>query len=349
LLDADTGAEQDAAADRLLGYYRRTAYAANLHVNPAIDADPPVAPDGVVDDNPPDGAEAVDWFAAEREVLRAVMRQAIDRGRVYDAWQLELTVQGFYQRDGWWQEWATVVRECLDAAEGAGDPAGTANMLRSLAGAQFNLGDGAAAPALLERALAVFTELGDESRQALTLRNLGEVSFVTGDYERSVACLRQALEMAESLGDRLAQLDVLSRLADAQHELGDRPLSFETIGRALALSEQLGDDSRRAECHHRRANLYLRDRRYAEARADWTAAEELATALNHRVYMVRAKLGLGDTARAVGDPAAARTAWLAALALGNESDPQQQAQIRRRLDLLDHPPGPENGGVSRPT
>ena len=334
MLDSDTDEERAAAADRLLGYYRRAAYAANLHINAAIDADPPAEHDGVVDESPENGVEAADWFATEREVLKAVMRQANNRGRVYDAWQLELTMQGFYQRDGWWQEWATVVRECLEAADAAGDSAGAADMLRSLAGAQFYLGDITASLALLERALVLFTELGNASREALTLRNLGEVSFMIGDYDRSVACLHQALEMAESHGDVIAQLDVLSRLADAQYELGSRTLSFETIARALAMSEQIGNDARRSECHLRRANLYLREGRYAESLADWTAAEELSTVVNHRVYLVRAKLGLGDTAYAMGDRAAARTAWLAALALRNDSDSKQEAEIRRRLAKL---------------
>ncbi|MEV4726000.1 AfsR/SARP family transcriptional regulator [Micromonospora humida] len=336
LLDTDTAAERDAAVDRLLGYYRQAAYAANRHINPEIDADPPAIHDGVVVESPDTGRAAADWFAAEREVLKAVMRQANDSGRVYDAWQLELTVQGFYQRHGWWQEWATVVGECLDAAVAAGDSAGVAEMLRSLAGARFSLGDSTSALALLERALVIFTELGNASREALTLRNIGEVSFAVGDYDRSVACHHRALRIAESLGEQITQLDVLCRLADTQYELGERRSSFETIGRALAMSEQLDRDGRRSECHLRRANLYLRERRYAESLADWTAADELATVINHRVLMVRAKLGLGDTAYAMGDRSAARTAWLAALAVGNDADPDQEAGIRRRLAKLGH-------------
>ncbi|KOX03229.1 AfsR/SARP family transcriptional regulator [Micromonospora profundi] len=336
MLDAEPGPEREAAADRLLGLYRRTAYAANLFINAEIDADPPAVPDGVVDESPRDGREAADWFAAEREVLKAVMRQANDRGRVYDAWQLELTVQGFYQREGWWHEWATVVRECLDATERAGDLAGAAEMLRSLAGAHFHLGDSDSALALLERALVIFTELSNASREALTLRNLGEVSFAVGDYDRSVACHHRALRMAESLGDRTAQADVLCRLADAQYELGHRAVSFETIDRALTLSEQLADDVRRSECHLRRANLYLRERQFAESLADWTAARELSQRVGHRVHMVRASVGLGDTAYAMNDWPAARAAWLQALALGNDSDAQQEEQIRRRLAKLSH-------------
>ncbi|WP_329008784.1 tetratricopeptide repeat protein [Micromonospora rifamycinica] len=337
----ETVADRDAAADRLLGYYRRTAYAANRHINPEIDAEPPGLPDGTVDENPATGAAAVDWFVAEREVLRSVMRQAIDRGRVYDAWQLELTVQGYYQRDGWWQEWATVVRECLDAASGAGDSAGAADMLRSLAGAHFYLGDSTSALALLERALVLFGELGNVSREALTLRNLGEVSFAVGDYDRSVACHHQALRIAESMGDQMAQLDVLCRLAETRYEVGDRASSFETIDRALALSEQLDRDSRRSECHLRRANLHLRERQYVEALTDWTTAEEVSTAIGHRVMMIRAKLGLGDTYHAMGDRSAARTAWLAALSLSDDADPEQadpeqEAGIRRRLAELGH-------------
>ncbi|MEU8821851.1 BTAD domain-containing putative transcriptional regulator [Actinoplanes sp. NPDC048796] len=339
MLDVESGADRDAAADRVLAYYRRTAYAANLFINAEIDADPPAQHDGVADERPADARAAAAWFAAEREVLKAVMRQANDRGRVYEAWQLELMVQGFYQREGWWHEWATVVSECLAAAERAGDRAGVAEMLRSLAGARFYVGDSESALSLLDRALEVFTELGNVSREALTLRNLGEVSFAVGDYDRSVACHHRALAMAESLGDRTAQADVLCRLADAQYEIGRHALGFEILGRALAMSEQLGDDVRRSECHLRRAGLYLREHRFAESRADWAAAQELATAVGHRVHLVRAKVGLGDTAFEAGDRPVAEAAWREAAALGTGSDPAQEAAIRRRLARLDHGAG----------
>ncbi|MCM4084296.1 AfsR/SARP family transcriptional regulator [Paractinoplanes hotanensis] len=334
MLDSDPEEEREAAADRLLKYYRCAAYHANLFINPDISADPPAEHDGIVVHAPRSDKEAADWFADERGELKAILRQANDRGRVYDAWQLELTVQGFYQREGWWHDWAILVRECLDAAVGAGDSAGAAEMLRSLAGAQFYLGDGTSALALLERALVIFAELGNTSREALTLRNLGEVSFMVGDYERSVACHHQALDMAEAICDRTVQADVLCRLADAQYELGRPALSFETLDRALAMSEQLADVVRRCECHLRRADLFLRERRYAESLADWNAARELSEAVGHRVHAVRARVGLGDVAHAMNDQPAARTAWLEALALGNDSDPSQEERIRRRLAEL---------------
>jgi tetratricopeptide (TPR) repeat protein len=335
VLAVEPAPERDAAADRLLAYHRRTAYAANLFINAEIDADPPAEHEGVIDENPRNSKAAAGWFAAEREVLKAVMRQANDRGRVYDAWQLELTVQGFYQREGWWHEWAAVVGECLAAAERAGDTAGVSEMLRSLAGARFYAGDSTAALTLLERALVVFAEAGNVSREALTLRNLGEVNFAIGDYDRAVACHERALRMAESLDDRAAQADVLCRLADARYELGRRDQGFATMARALALSEQLDDGVRRGECHLRRAALYLRERRYAESRADWTAAEELARSVGHRVLQIRAAVGLGDCALASDDQPAAREAWQEALALSNDADPMQE-QIRQRLARLGH-------------
>ncbi|MCM4077974.1 hypothetical protein [Paractinoplanes hotanensis] len=55
--------------------------------------------------------------------------------------------------------------------------------------------------------------------------------------------------------------------------------------------------------------------------------------------MVRARLGLGDAAYTMNDRPAARAAWLEALALGNDSDPQQEEQIRRRLAELDRDVG----------
>lgn len=335
VLDTETDADRDAAVDRLLVYYRKAAYEANLYINAEIDAEPPAERDGVAREDLTSRRDAAGWFTAELPALKAIMRQAIGRGRVTDAWQLELTVQGFYQLDGWWREWATVVRECLEAADDAGDSSGVANMLRSLAGAEFYLGNIASARVLLERAFAIFTELGNVSRQALTLRNLGEVSFAAGDYGRSVVYFREALKTSESLGELASQADVLCRLADAQYQLGSYAEGIEAITRALNIAGDLADDFRRCECLLRRAEWHLREGRYHASQDDWTAAAELARAGDHRVYLVNSYIGFGDTAYAKGNRQAAQTAWLQALALVNDSpDRYREADVQGRLAKL---------------
>jgi tetratricopeptide (TPR) repeat protein len=334
VFDHESETERGEATDRLLAHYRQTAYDANLYLIPEIDADPPSRIDRVTNADFTGANDAINWFNTERHVLKAVMRWAIDMGRVTDAWQLELTVQGFYQREGWWHEWATVVRECLDAATAAGDSPGRAEMMRSLAGALYYLGDRDSARALLEDALKIFTDMGNLSRQALTLRNLGQVHFARHEYQQSVARYDHALRIFESLDDLASQVDVLCGLADAQDELDTAGAGFATIGRALAISRALADDVRQGECLINRAERLLLQKDYSASLADWTTAEEIFHKADYRVNSIKCNLGLGDTALAMGDRGTARRAWLKALALLNDSHASEEADIRARLAKL---------------
>ena len=74
-------------------------------------------------------------------------------------------------------------------------------------------GDYPAAAGLLERALALYQDLGDRRGEADALRNLGRVRYVTGDYPAATDLLERALALYQDLGDRRGE-------AGALHDLG---------------------------------------------------------------------------------------------------------------------------------
>jgi hypothetical protein len=104
-----------------------------------------------------DYQQAMGWFDAERQVLQAAVGHAAQHGFRGQAWQLTLTLQRFYQRQGYWYDWAATMRSALRAALDADDLAGQAHIRRSLADACHLLGQDTEAVAELERARALST------------------------------------------------------------------------------------------------------------------------------------------------------------------------------------------------
>jgi DNA-binding SARP family transcriptional activator len=113
----DTLADRHAALGRLLDHYLHTSYAAHVLLQPHVAAPEPDAPrPGVTPEELADYQQAMAWFAAERQVLLAVVCHAAQPGYRRQAWQLALTLQTFYDRQGYVCDWATTTRFALRAA-----------------------------------------------------------------------------------------------------------------------------------------------------------------------------------------------------------------------------------------
>jgi hypothetical protein len=77
--------------------------------------------------------QAIAWFKAEHHVLASAIRLAAKYGCHRHAWQLAVTLQEFYRRQGYWQDWAATMRAGLCSATDAQDATGHAAIQRSLA------------------------------------------------------------------------------------------------------------------------------------------------------------------------------------------------------------------------
>jgi DNA-binding SARP family transcriptional activator len=333
LHESDETREQ--ALDRLVNHYLQTAHEASALLGPSLTLEPPKAMEAVLAGRLSTVTEAIGWLNADRHVLKAVIHRQIDAGHPTSAWQLAMGLQTFYQREGWWHDWATVARAGRQAVVTAGDDIGHAHMARSLAGAEHVLGDNDAAARYLHEALDLFLGLGYRPEQALVYRNLGQVSFAQKEYADSVAWYERALRLFESLGDLPNQVSVLCLLADAHSGLGRYDTSTELAGRALPIAVALGDLNGQALGHEALATGHRARGNLVASLASSRQAAELFRRTESRMNTVDCLLQLGDTALALGDRAGARAAWREAVDLLRHLRVPQVTQLEDRLTSLD--------------
>jgi DNA-binding SARP family transcriptional activator len=326
---------------RLVNHYQQTAYAAATLLSPSLALEPPKALEGVVAGRLADVTDAVAWLNADRHVLKALVNRQLDDGDPAAAWHLVLSLQTFYQREGWWYDWATVTRACRQAVSTAGDDVGRAHMARSLAGAEHVLGDNDSAARYLQEALGLFTALGHRPEQALVQRNLGQVSFAQQAYPESVVWYERALRLFETLGDLSNQVAVLCCLADAHAGLGRYDTSAELVRRALPIAEALGELNGQGMCHETLAKAERARGNLSASRAGYEQAAQLYRRIGWRMNSVDCLRQLGDTALALGDRAGARAAWQEALDLLRHLRVPQVAEIEDRLRRLEQTPAAE--------
>jgi DNA-binding SARP family transcriptional activator len=335
----EDGQARDQASGRLVHHYRQTAYEAHLHLGPTMVLEPPEPVHDVVTTRFDDAIEAGAWLTADRHVLKAVVQRQIDEEHAEVAWRLEVSLQWFHQREGWWNDWAAMARACLNAATAAGDDLGRAHMARSLAGAEFALGNHDAAARSLYQSLDLFTGLGRRREQALVHRNLGQVNVALESHRDAVGHFEQALLLAESLGDLSDQVAVLCCLAVAQSGLGRPDLGMDLVNRALPMATAADNPNSQGLCHETLGRCFEATGDLKAALLSWRTAADLYRQTGWRMNSVECLLPQGDAALALGDVAGAREAWRQALELLSHLRVPQVTEIEERLARLDSSPG----------
>jgi DNA-binding SARP family transcriptional activator len=326
----------DAALDRILGHYLHTSHTAATLIEPGAG---PIAMEPL-----PAGASPVplatagaarDWFTAEVAALLAAVRLAADAGRGTYAWQLAQNLTAFLVRRGRWDDITQAQGTALEAARRAGDPAGEANALHSLAVGYIWSGRTGEAGPLSGQALRLFESIGDHIGQArshgslgwladnagrldeamhhteqairlyraagyrpgeaVCLNDIGWHHAKLGDYEQALTCCEQALEALRETGGGGWEANILDSLGYIHHQLGNHDSSIACYQRALGIFRDLGDRPEEAEALGR----------------------------------------LGDVLHGSGDTEAARRAWLDALHIYDEIGHPDAEEIRAKLQ----PPG----------
>nr|WSW58918.1 winged helix-turn-helix domain-containing protein [Streptomyces sp. NBC_00998] len=195
-------------------------------------------------------------------------------------------------------------------------------------------GDAALAEETFGAAARGFRALGDRWGTALALDTLAGLAGGRGDHVRAVALTDEALALTEQLGALEDSADLLVNRAD--HRVGENPASARAdYAEAAALARRAGSPTGLAAALRGLADMALLDgdpagaeRLYEEAleRADPHWVKSVGT-------RVRTLAGLGRTAEARGDRAAARARYRAAA----EAASGTGADTREALRLLGLP------------
>lgn len=230
------------ALRRAYDHYLHTANSATLMVYPhrhriaILPCDEHVTPEEHADR---DAAYA--WFAAEHQVLLAVIRQAYELGCDGHTWQLAWTLITYFDRQGHWLDQAATQRTALDAALRSGDVTGQAHVYHGLGVSSTWLERYDEAQQHYDRAMALFAESGDAASQANTLLALTWLGERTTRYADAFAWAERAYRLHRTTGDRSGQAKALNTMGWFQTLLGDHAAAITVCTEALALHQEVGD------------------------------------------------------------------------------------------------------------
>ncbi|MGG7575664.1 BTAD domain-containing putative transcriptional regulator [Streptomyces sirii] len=298
------------AFERLVDHYLHSAHAADRLLSPHGEsiALTPALP-GAAPVQPADHQAALAWFAAERAVLTSLVTQTRHTELHIRTWQLAAVLPTFLARRGLWDELTATQYAGLEAATALADRSYQARAHRELGNSCCETGRFDDAHTHLERALALYRELGDTVGQAHTHLNLGWLWERRGDQQKGLEHDLLALDRFEAADHETGRARALNAAGWDHAQLGKYEEAADFCREALALQRHLGD--RRGEAntwdslgyalqhlgdHRQAADCFLRSLRLNEE-------------LGHQYNQAETLEHLGDTHEAGGDTAAARAAW----------------------------------------
>ncbi|TDC34079.1 hypothetical protein E1211_18125 [Micromonospora sp. 15K316] len=326
----DSPAERAAAELRCLHFYRATSYQAHQRLltsehRPLIEPGPGDTPLRFAGHG-----DAMRWFAAERQVLIALVGSAARQGRHTEAWQLALGMQHYFERSGRWTDWTTTGEVALDAARAGGDLVGQARMHRSLAGAAYFRHEHDAAVGHLDQSLELLARLGLPGETARAQINRAMILAAQGRHEEVVRSLTATLGRQVAGDDKLLA-DTLVIIGASNAGLGREDEAVRCAEEAMALSRGAQYRLGVAEAWELLGQVHSTRGELGKAVECWRAAAVAYQEASASAQAAEVLALLGDALAAAGDRDAAARAWREALAL----IPYAQTRTARRLaDLL---------------
>jgi DNA-binding SARP family transcriptional activator len=335
---ADSGGEQRAATSRLLDHYLHSAHAARRLLGPArsLTLDPPTA--GTRPEQPADCQQAMDWFAAEHQVLLAMASHAAATGSDTHAWQIPWAMEIYLDRQGHWGDLAATQLTALAAAERLGEKAGQAHLHRNIGHARFWLGSHDGARAHLSRALELYQQLGDKVGQGRIHIDLSIVSGDLGCFREYLGHARQALRLFQEAGDQTMEAFALNAVGWSWAHLGNHGQALDACQRALELARQA--DNIPLESSVWDSLGYIRHQlgQHAQAITCYQNALNNRRHSGEKYHQAVTLAGLGDAWHTSGDLDAARGAWREALIILDDLGHHDAAQLRAKMASIG--PGP---------
>jgi DNA-binding SARP family transcriptional activator len=306
------------AVGRLLKWYLDTAEAAANTVSPhryQVGREPETDSAPVVGFDSVDEARA--WYTDERTNIVAATRQAAAAGLHEVAWRLPPTLFPLFNRSNNWADCVVTHRVALDSARACGDRLGEAWALNQLGFALARLRDQEAF-GHLEQALAIRQELGDTAGQAQTALGLGEAYLnIQGPGPDALKYMQLGADLMGPAGATSMRAAALNNLGEVYYRLGDLDAAEDCFTQALDIGKEF---DRYAEGHalHNLGQVYLSQRRPAEAIASLTESVRKHRASRDQVGEATALMRLGQAQRETGQMVPGDSSLTAALALFEE-------------------------------
>ncbi|GLY28873.1 BTAD domain-containing putative transcriptional regulator [Kineosporia sp. NBRC 101731] len=341
-LEIDSPQERQEAGTRLLQHYQHSSFAAHVAVRPHLRPVPPLGLAHSVHPESPAGFHtAMSWFATERPVLVDAVTRATERRFGVESWRLALTLQQYFQRGAFFQDWMNVMSTALQAARRDEDRAGQAYSLRSLAGAHFFFGRYDEALDLLDEAGQLFTEMGFPEERGYVHTNRGDVLIRLKRHEEALAEYQKAHRQFVTSGNAQREVRAMSEVGHTLALLGDNAEAETQLRSALARNDQVGNLEQEGQIRVYIGRLQTGLKDYRSAIKELEDAVLVLNRVGHRTLEFDALLMIIESWLALEDYDSAWKTWHTAHELAQTWQNGGTLQTAERLDRLRPPVEPE--------
>jgi tetratricopeptide (TPR) repeat protein/transcriptional regulator with XRE-family HTH domain len=317
LAAADTPAEREAAADRLLGFYLHAAQTADRHLArraaPLVSAVTPARPTAA-----PEFAtqqEALAWMRTELPNLIAAVRYAAAHRRPGYAVAITAALNGFMRGRVHWDQAIVLHQMAASAAGEIGDQVALASALNDLGDLERAAGDYHSATTTLTHAMTLCREISDMAGEAAAVYGLAAVAYLTADYAAADTALARALELYRGQGDQLGEARALDVLGSLRHATSDFPGAKTSHADALKLFHDIGHQIGEASSLNHLGVLQLSMGEYSAAAYSQEHAIELNRITGDRLGEANALNNLAAAQLALQEITAAQESVTQALEL----------------------------------
>jgi predicted ATPase/class 3 adenylate cyclase len=144
----------------------------------------------------------------------------------------------------------------------------------------------------MERALAIFDELGDERELYATCYQLGAAHFRTYNFDQARELFECALERSRRLERRDLEANALAALGDLENGRGNYDEGFELCSRALDVLREVGDTISQIHVLITIGDIHYHRRDYTLSEENHREAAELSDEQDYRWGSALARSGL---------------------------------------------------------
>ncbi|HNU56577.1 MAG TPA: adenylate/guanylate cyclase domain-containing protein [Flavobacteriales bacterium] len=186
------------------------------------------------------------------------------------------------------------LRKCLATAQRMKDRKREANTYSNMSNVYKNLGDLPQALEQLQRSLRIDTELGNKEGLAGTFNNIGNIHTELGDLAAALENYRRSAALAEELNNTRSRAQALLNLGATHLELGSLDTSLVEFERSLALYRAMGRKLEQGMAFNNMGRVYGRLGRIREAFASLDSAEVLLGAIGSMRQVIRTHINRGN-------------------------------------------------------
>ena len=324
----DSQPDRAAAAGRVVDHYLHTArngaalMLASFGPIPLPPPSPGTAPERFTGHD-----QALAWFEAEYHVLLAAMALAVDWGLDNHAWQISLVMNPILAVQGHNAEWTAIKRRHM-AAGVRDDAAMVASGARDTVG---TLGDYQWVPEYYAGMAGLYQRLGNRRGQALCLCSLAAIAEYQGQYAEALSQAEQAASLFRGIGDKTGEAELLNWVGWYHALLRDYQQARRLCRQALALNAGYGSQHLEGNIWNSLGYTEYHAGDVGEAGACYERALSIFRTAGDRWGEADTLINLGDIRRTTGQLLHAREAWQQALAILDDLQHPDAAEVRAKL------------------